>query len=611
MSTWYDKVHLRLDWRPEATEHGRRQTRVSHSPTAGGPSSPIGAEVGVKRERYYGHPDDDSSGDEGAVADDALAALFAAAAARAERTTRHLDGSACWRELRGVLDLLVAAHRILARPELGRRRRLRQRRGHEPRVQFLVHDLSGGTAGNAQRGHAVLGALGALLDAQRRLLAHADASGRRAAIDALCAALREEQRRANGGGAAATPAARTPASRQPSRDAPASRQPSSGAPAPASRQSSAGAPAPASRQSSHGGGASRQPSAAAAPAAPAAAPTAAASPAAFYAAAFAELQSSGQLLMRERLAEVLSSQLRHHVHRIFDYWHLPARPPALARNGGGGGKARAIFAGGGGGGGSSNGGGHAPNGHASSSSSSTPVPAPAPPPGLAAGSAGAAGLGAVERPSVRVPGAAGDGSIETLQLPLGRAGGFLARRHTTSLASLVSHALLAWTAHAERAHSAQVASLLEQRDLYARASLKALPQNEQDELLFWAEAQQVLALLSRDGLLHRFAAAAADSWRQLRELLALAQRWECIDEQMYGLLVDAPRLAEAVAASEANAAKLLRLLPWQSDVLMEGRQTRNQTEEEQTAWVDALSVNRIRVVRIRFRNSVREHTIEW
>ena len=44
---------------------------------------------------------------------------------------------------------------------------------------------------------------------------------------------------------------------------------------------------------------------------------------------------------------------------------------------------------------------------------------------------------------------------------------------------------------------------------------------------------------------------------------------------------------------------------------MEGRQTRNQTEEEQTAWVDALSVNRIRVVRIRFRNSVREHTIEW
>ena len=62
MSTWYDKVHLRLDWRPEATEHGRRQTRVSHSPTAGGPSSPIGAEVGVKRERYYGHPDDDSSG---------------------------------------------------------------------------------------------------------------------------------------------------------------------------------------------------------------------------------------------------------------------------------------------------------------------------------------------------------------------------------------------------------------------------------------------------------------------------------------------------------------------------------------------------------------------
>ena len=62
---------------------------------------------------------------------------------------------------------------------------------------------------------------------------------------------------------------------------------------------------------------------------------------------------------------------------------------------------------------------------------------------------------------------------------------------------------------------------------------------------------------------------------------------------------------------EANAAKLLRLLPWQSDVLMEGRQTRNQTEEEQTAWVDALSVNRIRVVRIRFRNSVREHTIEW
>ena len=58
----------------------------------------------------------------------------------------------------------------------------------------------------------------------------------------------------------------------------------------------------------------------------------------------------------------------------------------------------------------------------------------------------------------------------------------------------------------------------------------------------------MLALLSRDGLLHRFAAAAADSWRQLRELLALAQRWECVDEQMYGLLVDAPRLAEAVAA---------------------------------------------------------------
>ena len=73
---------------------------------------------------------------------------------------------------------------------------------------------------------------------------------------------------------------------------------------------------------------------------------------------------------------------------------------------------------------------------------------------------------------------------------------------------IVSHALLAWTAHAERAHSAQVASLLEQRDLYARASLKALPQNEQDELLFWAEAQQVLALLSHES--NRLCEAATD-----------------------------------------------------------------------------------------------------
>ena len=133
----------------------------------------------------------------------------------------------------------------------------------------------------------------------------------------------------------------------------------------------------------------------------------------------------------------------------------------------------------------------------------------------------------------------------------------------------------------------------------------------QTELLCWAEAHSVLAFLSRDQLLRRFADAAPDSWRELRELCALAQRWECDDEQVYSLLVDPPRLAASIGATEASAAKLLRLLPWTSDVLMEGRQSRSQTEEEQTAWVEALSVNRIRVVRIRFRGSVRAHTIEW
>ena len=75
------------------------------------------------------------------------------------------------------------------------------------------------------------------------------------------------------------------------------------------------------------------------------------------------------------------------------------------------------------------------------------------------------------------------------------------QRRYASLGSLLSHALSSWHDHSEFALSDVMRGYLDQRDLYARLSIKALMPQQQADLLAWAEAHTVLAFIARDGLL--------------------------------------------------------------------------------------------------------------
>jgi len=100
---------------------------------------------------------------------------------------------------------------------------------------------------------------------------------------------------------------------------------------------------------------------------------------------------------------------------------------------------------------------------------------------------------------------------QLLRLPTGREDGLLGRQNT-SLATLLSHALLLWQTHTPSITAPPLSDLLQLRDLYAKQSLKALPAGEQADLLGWAEAHAILSALFRERVLHRLAVRNPKHW---------------------------------------------------------------------------------------------------
>ena len=241
---------------------------------------------------------------------------------------------------------------------------------------------------------------------------------------------------------------------------------------------------------------------------------------------------------------------------------------------------------------------------------------------MAAASAAAAAKKVDKVPSLTSELRAELAQLELIHLPLsdGDGGGALAsdgewgtfgQRQYASLGALLSHALATWEEHAEIARDPTLAGYLEQRDLYARLSLKALPPQRQADLFAWAQAHAVLAFLARDQLLERFAAHAAPAWAALAALSDAARRCGCADEGRYALVSNVERLRAAVSEGAPTASKLLRLLPWCANPLGAGssalRGTRQRTGED-AGGADA---DRVRVVRVKHAGGAWEHTLDW
>jgi hypothetical protein len=189
--------------------------------------------------------------------------------------------------------------------------------------------------------------------------------------------------------------------------------------------------------------------------------------------------------------------------------------------------------------------------------------------------------------------------------------GQFGQRRYASLGSLLSHALSSWHEHGDFALSEVMRGYLDQRDLYARLSIKALMPQQQADLLAWAEAHTVLAFIARDGLLERFAAHSAEPWAALCSLSAIACRCGCVDESRYALVTDPKKLLLLVEETASTAAKLLKLLSWCANPLQGGatcRGTRLRTADDDDADE---SVERVRVVKVRFGGSIWERTIDW
>jgi len=199
--------------------------------------------------------------------------------------------------------------------------------------------------------------------------------------------------------------------------------------------------------------------------------------------------------------------------------------------------------------------------------------------------------------------------LELVELPLSSEWGTLGMRQYASLGALLSHALSTWHEYFELVSDADLQATLQQRDLYARLSLKALPSQRQTELLDWAEAHMVLDFISRDGLLERFAAHSPASWGQLESLGRIALKCGCTEEAGYALLTDAPRLRDLVAQTATIASKLQRLLPWCINPAMapakcKGTRLRTEADAEEDH-------DRVRLVRVRFAGGAWSRELNW
>lgn len=592
----YTRVRMRLTGR--LTPLRRRQTSLASSSCDGNSDST------------------ESRGEYEEEAD--LGGLLDAAVVRAEQERTDLRHDDAWRRVLDLLPMLAEAQALLLKHERNRCRAVEERRGRASRVRFLCYDLSAvdpprpaGADGSAEL-DGLLGVLARLISAQRSLLESVPPPERDVSLVALTEALRAES--------------------------------------------------------------TEQPSARSKRAC------------AWCADAVDALQRDGTLMLEGRLSELLGSQLRFHLHSVFD---KPSRSAVkLAERGEAG---RELLA---------NDAARDSRGatmrfyipRAETQSESSPMAtagrsqavlegafaasgccdAPGGPPGVVrehdAGSAGSAGESAADASGDTITiagasnggafggasgsGAFGSGSafgsafgggsgsafgdacsgsagsssgahltaalrreltaLELVSMPLNGEMGPLGQRNYGSLGSLLSHALTCWAEHVELATGSTMRGYLEQRDLYARLSLKALHAQQQADMLAWAEAHTVLTFIAKDGLLERFAWQSPASWESLCRLGEAARAAGCTDESPYALLADGERLRTLIADTSTIATKLMRLLPWCANPLAANSNksggTRLRTMEKETNGDEG---DRLQKVRVRHAGAMWERVLDW
>jgi hypothetical protein len=222
------------------------------------------------------------------------------------------------------------------------------------------------------------------------------------------------------------------------------------------------------------------------------------------------------------------------------------------------------------------------------------------------------------------------------------------RDSCSSFAALLAHEAEVWERLTPLTLGPPVTLALAKRDLYARAALGVLTQQQREDLIAWAEAQAILSFVYRpssppstswrhsataaeatanaaalcdgggsdgssgsdDGarggpppvpLIERFIALEPAHWAEFERLATLACEYECPGSTHYVLLARRGELETAVSSAEPTASRLRRLLapaaPWS---------TRTTTVAEELAELPL-----VREVRIRFDGACTALPLDW
>ena len=290
---------------PVSLSEGAEAGVCSAVAEAGGECSAIdeaGGEVGVRTELEML-----AEGDMGELFANAMRAVVSTPEGAAIRE------SDVWRRVESLLPLLVQAQHSLLTRERARCLKLAAQRGHLPRVRFSCFDLSAveppswrkPSSSAADDEEALLKLLAEIFNTQRELLAHTSAEERQAALEPLSRALRlcvgpQNERGANGGGATCGGASGGGAH---------------GGGATSGAANGGGA---------HGGGATSRGATIGGTTSGVGNPRVGNPSLNDYFATAFEGMIRGDLILEDRMGQLASSLIRHHLHRIFFHEVLPA-----------------------------------------------------------------------------------------------------------------------------------------------------------------------------------------------------------------------------------------------------------------------------------------------
>eukprot|EP00316_Scyphosphaera_apsteinii_P022893 CAMPEP_0119301236 /NCGR_PEP_ID=MMETSP1333-20130426/3044_1 /TAXON_ID=418940 /ORGANISM="Scyphosphaera apsteinii, Strain RCC1455" /LENGTH=1118 /DNA_ID=CAMNT_0007303257 /DNA_START=158 /DNA_END=3514 /DNA_ORIENTATION=+ len=168
--------------------------------------------------------------------------------------------------------------------------------------------------------------------------------------------------------------------------------------------------------------------------------------------------------------------------------------------------------------------------------------------------------------------AEGDGAQRSkamlLCLPRGRALGFL-RPDGRSAAQILSNALFYYHQHAPAALQPAMQALLTAQ---CRSALNALPDEQRDALLCWAEAVAALRHMCTHASM--LTAMLDAPWQRLQLLLQMVQRAGCIEEFLFLPLGDVAAFIQQLRMHEQSALQLRQLLVWQTPQMPVRQRTR-------------------------------------